>query len=180
MPYWGGGGSRSALAVAAQDLFQCHNAWPEGIAIVLHDIASSQVDAAAPSSISPGFTARIWGFNQSTEAQFANGRMYTGVTSGKQRRAGMSERRIERVIANTINNAARGDPEELAGRIVAALADAGYYIAVREDTGSQSFDKLTPDKRPQRSLRRRRGLGIRNRRTRRRRTRQYASDNPRH
>jgi len=63
----------------------------------------------------------------------------------------MSEWRIERVISNTINNAARGDPEELAGRIVAALADAGYYIAVREDTGSQSFDKLTPDKRPQRS-----------------------------
>src|ERR1700756_4080703 len=33
--------------------------------------------------------------------------------------------------------------------IVAALGDAGYYIAVREDVGSQLFDKLTPDKRPQ-------------------------------
>ena len=41
------------------------------------------------------------------------------------------------------------DPEELAGRIVAALADAGYYIAKREDADSQPFDKLTPDKRPQ-------------------------------
>jgi hypothetical protein len=32
---------------------------------------------------------------------------------------------------------------------LAALADAGYYIALRQDAGSQRFDELTPDKRPQ-------------------------------
>ena len=31
---------------------------------------------------------------------------------------------IERIIANTINETARGDPEVLASRIVAALAEA--------------------------------------------------------
>jgi len=61
----------------------------------------------------------------------------------------MSEWHMEQVIANTINATARGDPEELAGRIVAALADAGYYITVRQDAGTQPFDELTPDKRPQ-------------------------------
>jgi len=61
----------------------------------------------------------------------------------------MSEWHMEQVIANTINATARGDPEELAGRIVAALADAGYYITVRQDAGTQPFEELTPDKRPQ-------------------------------
>jgi len=75
--------------------------------------------------------------------------MYTGVDRGEAKEGGMSEWHIEQVIANTINDTARGDPEELAGRIVAALADAGYYIAVREDAGSQPFDELAADKRPQ-------------------------------
>ena len=43
----------------------------------------------------------------------------------------MSERdsaTVERVIANTINETARGDPDALAARIVAALAEAGFRI----------------------------------------------------
>jgi hypothetical protein len=35
---------------------------------------------------------------------------------------------IERIIANTINETARRDPDALAARIVAALAEAGYRI----------------------------------------------------
>ena len=52
----------------------------------------------------------------------------------------MSERdstAVERIIANTINDTARGDPDALAARIVAALAEAGYRILPangREDT----------------------------------------------
>jgi hypothetical protein len=44
---------------------------------------------------------------------------------------------VERVIANTINETARGDPDALASRIVAALAAAGFLIVSahgREDT----------------------------------------------
>src|SRR6516162_7398368 len=44
---------------------------------------------------------------------------------------------IRRIIANTINETARGDPDALAARIVAALAAAGYGIVPahgREDT----------------------------------------------
>jgi hypothetical protein len=47
---------------------------------------------------------------------------------------------------------ARGDPDALAADIIAALAEAGYcIIPVTEDTalGSQPFDELTPDMRPQ-------------------------------
>jgi len=47
----------------------------------------------------------------------------------------MSEWHIEQVIANTINDTARGDPEELAGRIVAALGDADRgrrFSAIRQ------------------------------------------------
>jgi hypothetical protein len=56
----------------------------------------------------------------------------------------MSEWHIERIIGNTINDTARGDPDALAARIVAALAEAGYSIAVTEDAapGSQLFDAL--------------------------------------
>jgi hypothetical protein len=52
----------------------------------------------------------------------------------------MSERdsaTVERVIANTINETARGDPEALAARIVADLAEAGFRIVSakgKEDT----------------------------------------------
>ena len=49
---------------------------------------------------------------------------------------------VERIIANTINERARGDPDALAARIVAALGEAGYRIVPAngmEDTalGSQ-------------------------------------------
>jgi hypothetical protein len=69
----------------------------------------------------------------------------------------MSERdsaAVERIIANTINETARGDPDALAARIVAALGEAGYPIVSanrREDTAvdPQPFDKLTREMRPQ-------------------------------
>jgi hypothetical protein len=35
---------------------------------------------------------------------------------------------VERIIANTINETARGDPDALAARVVAALTEAGYRI----------------------------------------------------
>ena len=44
---------------------------------------------------------------------------------------------IERIIADTINETARGDPDALASRIVAALAEAGFRIVSakgKEDT----------------------------------------------
>ena len=61
---------------------------------------------------------------------------------------------VERIIANTIKETARGDPDALASRIVAALAAAGYGIVPAngiEDTalGPQPFDKLTREMRPQ-------------------------------
>jgi hypothetical protein len=52
---------------------------------------------------------------------------------------------IERIIANTINETARGDPDALAARIVAALAEADTDTAL----GPQPFDELTPEMRPQ-------------------------------
>jgi hypothetical protein len=42
---------------------------------------------------------------------------------------------VERVIANTINETARGDPDALAARIVAALAEAGYRIVPANGRG---------------------------------------------
>jgi hypothetical protein len=69
-----------------------------------------------------------------------------------------------RIIAKTINETARGDPDALASRIVAALAEAGYRIAAvnvipnqatpgADDTalGSLPFDELTREMRPQSS-----------------------------
>jgi hypothetical protein len=44
---------------------------------------------------------------------------------------------VERIITNTINETARGDPDALTARIVAALDEAGYRIVPangREDT----------------------------------------------
>jgi hypothetical protein len=44
---------------------------------------------------------------------------------------------VERIIANTINETARGDPDDLAARVVAALTEAGFRIVSadgREDT----------------------------------------------
>jgi hypothetical protein len=61
---------------------------------------------------------------------------------------------VERMIANKINETARGDPDALAARIVDALAEAGYRILSAdgiEDTalGSEPFDELTREMRPQ-------------------------------
>jgi hypothetical protein len=42
---------------------------------------------------------------------------------------------VERIIANTINETARGDPDALAARIVAALAEAGYRIVPADGRG---------------------------------------------
>lgn len=61
---------------------------------------------------------------------------------------------VDRIIARTINETARGDPEALASRIVAALAGAGYCIVPANGMkasplGSQQFDELTPTMRPQ-------------------------------
>jgi hypothetical protein len=55
---------------------------------------------------------------------------------------------VEWIIANAINEQARGDPDALAPHIIAALEKAGYRITpATEDTalGSQPFDELTPD-----------------------------------
>src|SRR5260370_41340631 len=52
------------------------------------------------------------------------------LASGEQE-GGMSKRDIsavERIIANTINETARGDPDALAARIVAALGEAANHI----------------------------------------------------
>src|SRR6202047_389019 len=67
-------------------------------------------------------------------------------------RADMSERNVEWIIANAINEQARGDPDALAPHIMAVLGEAGYRITpATEDTalGSQPFDELTPEMRPQ-------------------------------
>ena len=64
----------------------------------------------------------------------------------------MSERTVEWIIANAINEQARGDPDALAPHIMAVLGEAGYRITpATEDTalGSQPFDELTPEMRPQ-------------------------------
>ena len=61
---------------------------------------------------------------------------------------------VDRIIANTINETARGDPDALASRIVAALAGAGYCIVPANGMeasplGSKPFNELTPEMRPQ-------------------------------
>ena len=55
---------------------------------------------------------------------------------------------VEWIIANTINETAQGDPTALAARIVAALGNAGYEITP-DQFGSQPFDELKPEMRPQ-------------------------------
>jgi hypothetical protein len=42
---------------------------------------------------------------------------------------------VERIIANTINETARGDLDALAARIVAALGEAGYRIVPANGIG---------------------------------------------
>jgi hypothetical protein len=62
----------------------------------------------------------------------------------------MSERNVEWIIANVIIEQARGDPEALAADIIAALEKAGYCITPEDNAlGSQPFDELTPEMRPQ-------------------------------
>src|SRR5204863_9406723 len=61
---------------------------------------------------------------------------------GERQMSRADVRAVERMIADTINETARGDPDALAARIVAALGEAGYRIVPangREDTapGSQ-------------------------------------------
>jgi hypothetical protein len=57
---------------------------------------------------------------------------------------------VEWIIANAINEQARGDPDALAADIIAALEKAGYCITpVDTALGSQPFNELTPDMRPQ-------------------------------
>jgi hypothetical protein len=61
---------------------------------------------------------------------------------------------VERIIANTINETARGDPDALAARIVADLGEVGYRVVPAngiEDTahGPRPFDALTREMRPQ-------------------------------
>jgi hypothetical protein len=51
---------------------------------------------------------------------------------------------VERIIANTINKTARGDPGALAARIVAALGEAGYRIVPAngmEDTARSTNER---------------------------------------
>ena len=52
---------------------------------------------------------------------------------------------VERIIANTINETARGDPDALAARIVAALGEAGYRI-VPANGKNDTLLGLQPDK----------------------------------
>jgi hypothetical protein len=43
---------------------------------------------------------------------------------------------VERIIANTINETARGDPDALAARIVAAWAEAGFWTVSAAGRGT--------------------------------------------
>jgi hypothetical protein len=55
---------------------------------------------------------------------------------------------VEWIIANTINETARGDPSALAAHIVAALSEAGYRIVPAngiEDTALVSRQRLPRD-----------------------------------
>ena len=48
---------------------------------------------------------------------------------------------VGRIIANTINETARGDPDALAARIVAALGEAGYHIVPADTAPGSQPDK---------------------------------------
>jgi hypothetical protein len=81
-------------------------------------------------------------FTKRGQAAVGNGGMRLDVSPKGARRAEMSKgdiSAVERIIANTINETARGDPDALAARIVATLAEAGYRIVAAEggeDTAS--------------------------------------------
>ena len=96
----------------------------------------------------------VGAFTNDGESPPAHGNrgMLTGVSSGGDSREGsMSDRNVEWIIANAINEQARDDPDALAADIIAALEKAGYRITPGTDDtalGSQPFDELTPDMRP--------------------------------
>src|SRR2546423_5556097 len=79
-------------------------------------------------------------FTKRGQTAVGNGGMRLDVSPKGARRAEMSKgdiSAVERIIANTINETARGDPDDLAARIVAALTEAGFRIVSaegREDT----------------------------------------------
>jgi predicted CoA-binding protein len=52
---------------------------------------------------------------------------------------------IEQIIANTIDETARGDPDALAARIVAALGEAGYRIVPAN--GREHTERSTNERR---------------------------------
>jgi hypothetical protein len=55
---------------------------------------------------------------------------------------------VERIIANTINETARGDPDALAARIVVALAEAGYRIVPANGRGDTAPGPQRAETRP--------------------------------
>ena len=48
---------------------------------------------------------------------------------------------VERIIANTIKETARGDPDALAARVFAALDEAGYHIVPADTAPGSQPDK---------------------------------------
>ena len=96
-------------------------------------------------------------FTNGGQSAIGNGRVRLDVSPHGNQESGMSNVEgpaVERIIANTINETARGDPDALAARIVAGLAEAGFRIVPAngiEETalGPQPFDKLTREMRPQ-------------------------------
>src|SRR5690349_19148015 len=57
---------------------------------------------------------------------------------------------VERIIATTIHETARSDPEALAARIVAALGEAGYVIV--PPNGKEDTARSTNERRMQQQL----------------------------
>jgi len=55
----------------------------------------------------------------------------------------MSERTVEWIIANAINEQARGDPDALATHIMAALGKAGYRIIQQQRTPLSALSHST-------------------------------------
>ena len=83
---------------------------------------------------------RLGAFTKAGQSAIGNGgrRLALAVVGNEEQ--GMTEGdipRVKRIIANTINETTRGDPDALASRIVAALGEAGFLIVSangREDT----------------------------------------------
>src|SRR2546421_7709821 len=106
---------------------------------------SSRSRAAVSSSVSSRFmTPEMGSLTSSGESALGNALMRAALVPVAWR-ADMSEGRnanVEWIIANAINEQARGDPDALAPHIIAALEKAGFRITqATEDTalGSQPF-----------------------------------------